>query len=499
MASVVNQDNEEEKTNTANAPQTASFNQPMAVGGASPAGVISGSGSGGRTPGSGSFTNLQSYLEANKDFKNDSGTLGQGIQKNLETEADKTRQGIQSAQNKVDSSIKPDEQVFNNGNSLLQNALSDPTKFVQDQGNLQNFTKLRTGQFGFDPLQAQQDIASVGTGVNDFQNLANQAQTETGRFGLLQRAYGNPTYGRGQQRLDQLLLQASPEQGSNLASTATQLGSDVANQSKQYLNDDTSRLNALLANKDQYVNSVNSALGDEAAGTGALGQFDSGIDARVSSEQAHRDQLYQQAQDFLKQYHSTDNTGAGQQKGNYEDPGPDFSEAQKLLGLTNNSLLPVSGLYHDGDPTKPYYNDADIQDLLNQSLTKGDAVNRQNISTQDDLAKYNALNQLAGKQGTLYQNGVQQLNDPLAFKQDVFNNANQKAFDSEMAAFKAKYPTVFNYNPFDPNSAQSQVERYQADWNANLPSLYSRFGRTNEANRPVYAPTITGKPQDEKV
>jgi hypothetical protein len=166
--------------------------------------------------GSGRYTNLQKYIQANQGAGE---RLGSGIsqqmtrtfqpgQKQAETQAEKIGQNIQQGKETLARGTGYGEQMKQQDFNAQQ--------FVGDQNRLQDFTKFRFGQNvdeavlgaqkqGLD-VAAQQQLAKT-------QARAGQIGSEQGRFGLLQEAFGGrgvtrPQYSSGQQRLDQLFLQA---------------------------------------------------------------------------------------------------------------------------------------------------------------------------------------------------------------------------------------------------------------------------------------------------
>lgn len=178
--------------------------------------------------GSGQFTNIQSYLNANKGAgqRVAQGVTGQ-VQKTLDPAKtqtqqynDQVRQGIQSAQNtlqqgqgqlgqlqQIGTNIQGNTggQFYNQGADLgIESFKNDP--------NFNQFQRIQQGQgVNEDQLNIQQQ--AFANQANRFNQLAEEqsglAGTEGGRFDLLKRTFGgnvNPKYTSGQQRLDQLFL-----------------------------------------------------------------------------------------------------------------------------------------------------------------------------------------------------------------------------------------------------------------------------------------------------
>jgi hypothetical protein len=179
--------------------------------------------------GSGRFTNIQSYLNANKNAGNQlSQGIGSQVQKKIEpikTQAqsynDQVRSGIQSAQGtiaqgqgqvgqlkQIGTNIQGNtgEQFYGQDKDLGINAFTQSPDFNQ-------FQRIQSGAgVNEDVLNLQQQAFQNQTNAlnQSAKNTANQAGSETGRFGLLKQSFGgnvNPQYTQGQQRLDQMFLQ----------------------------------------------------------------------------------------------------------------------------------------------------------------------------------------------------------------------------------------------------------------------------------------------------
>lgn len=179
--------------------------------------------------GSGRFTNIQSYLNANKNAGNQlSQGIGNQVQKKIEplkTQAqsynDQVRSGIQSAQNtivqgqgqvgqlkQIGTNIQGNtgEQFYGQEKDLGINAFTQSPDFNQ-------FQRIQSGAgVNEDVLNLQQQAFQNQTNAlnQSAKNTANQAGSEGGRFGLLKQSFGgnvNPQYTQGQQRLDQMFLQ----------------------------------------------------------------------------------------------------------------------------------------------------------------------------------------------------------------------------------------------------------------------------------------------------
>lgn len=236
--------NQQQQQNNMNQPGTQAPTSGGVTASAQPASRVANYSSGAQptgSTGSGRFTNLNKYLNANQGAGD---RLASGIGSNIEkqtaqnkreanTQAADVRAGIESAQNKV-----------NQGNQYVQQVNAqdfNAQNIAGDQNKLQDFTQFRTNQaVGADALANQ-----VGQAQATAQNLQAQQQqqlqnasTEQGRFNLLKQAFGGGTvyqnpYSTGQQKLDQLFLQAGG--ANNINNLQNQVRGNL-NQTGQILN-----------------------------------------------------------------------------------------------------------------------------------------------------------------------------------------------------------------------------------------------------------------------
>lgn len=178
--------------------------------------------------GSGQFTNIQSYLNANKGAGQKLAQgVGNQVQKTLDpvkTQAqqynDQVRQGIQSAQNTLQQGQGQLGQLKQIGSNIQANTGDQFYGQDKDLGinsftqspSFSDFQRIQQGQgVNEDQLNLQQQaFANQANQYNQLsQEQANLAGNESGRFDLLKKSFGgnvNPKYTSGQQRLDQLFL-----------------------------------------------------------------------------------------------------------------------------------------------------------------------------------------------------------------------------------------------------------------------------------------------------
>lgn len=207
-----NQDNSGQQT------QSSYVNKPVNVSGSSASGssaapTIGASSSAPKAPSSsGNFTNLSNYLNANKNYNAQGGGLAGQVNQNLQDKGNVIQNQYNNAQQSFQT--QADQGRVIDRNSTVQTALTNPSDFSKDNTNVSNFQKLLSGSYT--GPQANSDTAQIQNKAQNLQSLTNLGNTESGRHALLNNLYGNSNYNQGQQQLDNLLIQANPDQMNKL-------------------------------------------------------------------------------------------------------------------------------------------------------------------------------------------------------------------------------------------------------------------------------------------
>jgi len=154
---------------------------------------------------SGQFTNLQSYIKANKPAE-----FGKQVAGKVSGQAQQAQQALQKEQQGFQSQVDQQRAGFRDEQNIK--SAFDTLRGLTGTGDIRQ---------GFDAEKqaAEQSYQQQYTGPMQFENLsalsrqgrdlgtvAQQTQGDAGQRALLQRYYGSPQYSAGQQRLDQLLL-----------------------------------------------------------------------------------------------------------------------------------------------------------------------------------------------------------------------------------------------------------------------------------------------------
>ncbi len=193
--------------------------------------------------------NVQQYLDANKGAGQ---TLANGIGNAYGAQNDKYQAGVNNAQTSFNNASNPLAQKLGDaGSTQINQAFKDPSKLLAQQSQplapgaptpstpaaptaYDEFQKLRTGGYGQDinDLSTQFNNQKMGlqSQLNTLGQKADLSGSESGRFQLLRDTFGNPNYSHGQQKLDQLFVQAQPGAARNLAGSLQSQQQQSANQ-----------------------------------------------------------------------------------------------------------------------------------------------------------------------------------------------------------------------------------------------------------------------------
>lgn len=322
MAFTQNDDNQEQTQQ--NGALTTGGGQGSAVGNTPGAGPVSTANP--NKQGSGRFTNLSKYVQANKQgSENLANRIGSGIQNQLSA----NEKDVSGKTSKLDTDIK-------SGDATLQTAGAEEQrlKSIGDQFKAnQNFKVLDTnsrGQFGDAQNQIKQFVTSnpnyntfktaqAGSAVdeaalsnqlndtrqtaNQYENLFKQRQGQVGntqgREQALQEFVGGanqavrPTYTSGQRKLDQLILGQNAQ---NLQGLINKVGANQTNvnQALNTVGNLDTGLNTLKTNEQNLIK----AIGDTSKG--AQSAFQSAFNQdKINEVNAARQNAFQAASDDL--------------------------------------------------------------------------------------------------------------------------------------------------------------------------------------------------------
>ncbi len=398
---------------------------------------------------SGSFTNINKYINANKDIDADQGGMAGKVSNNISQQAQQQSQNLQGAQNAFNQQAQQNVSTYNNMGAVNQ-AAADPYGFMQS--NPQGMQQVQAaenaeykGPSGFESLSGSQNLNNLQTQNSNLQNLAKQTQSQAGQFNLLKQMFGTPSYTRGQQGLDQAIMNntaGAQDQFAKARQSASQAGAGL-NASEQQ-----------AQNQAQQYGQQAQQIGENARGTlnNAVGNVNTQLSGKLN--------------DFTKQGGTQETLIANAQK--QLASGQISPEVYAALGGDKSGI--AAGQYLYGlDPTS--------------FITKGAAPTVNQLASTQDYNKLNALNQLLGTNANVdNQSFLGQFSDPgKAGTAGTGVNFNQTGFQNALKDAQG------NYN----NTIGQENTGYGNQYN----TINSQLGEvqhnyTNYGGDPVYGQAI---------
>jgi hypothetical protein len=392
--------------------QDEEINQPK-ISGASPS--VDPGGGGGKQQsidktGSG-FQNLDNYLKGDtaKQF-------GQQVVGNVQN----TVNQVGTDQNKAVNQFKQtvDDQSKTPGTDQIQSAVKNAgANTTADQAKQYQDWMKQSYQGPKSLAESPSAYAQFAGGTNKALAESNALGSEAGRFSLLDSYFGRPSYNFGEKSLDNLYVQQSG-QGKNIKNVQNQAASlqaEGAEKARDLQNYAGQAVAKVSSSAEQARNEVGNALG----------------------------QQYQQVQDKV----AAANT---QRKAD---------QAAIQQALASRKLTPdqLASLGIEGNPT--------LYNLdLNKYLTLGQDLNKNDVMSTEDRARYQALSQLAGTTDDFTTGSA---NPTAAYSFDV-NRFNQDAqatgrqYQNDIGnvfnQVKANAPLATDYlNSINPNSNPAEI------------------------------------------
>lgn len=247
--------------------------------------------------GSGQFANLDEYLRVNQPQafgENLAGKVGEDVSKASDA-VDQTGQQFRS---RVDqSTIAPDEDVVSRATGKAPSKqdgqpntmpVYDPSEFVKDENNVDAWNKLFNAKYtGPAQFEDSADLFNSATGAaKTAVGKASAANSEGGRFALLDTYFGKPTYSAGQKSLDNLLVQN--DTNANQAFDQVQRNADELSRRQREQGAELDNYGTQgKASTEAARKMAREAIGVDDGGNylegqGALGELNSSVDKRVS-------------------------------------------------------------------------------------------------------------------------------------------------------------------------------------------------------------------------
>lgn len=288
-----------------------------------------------------------------------------------------------------------------------------------------------SGPQGLESLNGPQSLSSLQQQGTSLTNNINNAQTENGRFNLLQSMFGgnNSNYSKGQQNLDNLFLQSNQDQLGQLQALRPTAEADA----QKLQNNET-------ADEQQAQGAQTLA---QTTQTNARGQLNSAANTFLNN-------LNNQATTA----NTTNNNLYGQLTGALAGNTSDLTPAvQKIINGMSGSGFNASGTPTQNTGMQNAYNQALINDKLmnaNQFVTQGLPVTPQEAATAQQYAELAAYNQLMG--GNVQGAG------------NLANPTNSAAIQSFLGQNAQSGQTAIPYN-FNQGAYTNAVQQAQGDYN----------------------------------
>jgi hypothetical protein len=165
---------------------------------------------------SGSFTNLQSYLDANKD---QSAGLGAKVEQGIQSTVNQGRTELDNSNKEFNQKIS-DAGIDRNAmsaqalRSIANKAYTSPNALNDSDVGMYDTIRAKTSSFDATAPKQLNDLSSYQTAKSTLQQAQDKAAltgSEGGRETLLRDQFKRPDYSKGQSSLDQLFTQNVPE------------------------------------------------------------------------------------------------------------------------------------------------------------------------------------------------------------------------------------------------------------------------------------------------
>jgi hypothetical protein len=378
--------------------------------------------------GSGQAPNIQKYIEANQGGGSQ---LAQGLQQQAQKQAQNLQKGVDTSRTAFQQKAGEVEgKLGDQGEQLVKTSFKDPQAILQNQQQLDEFKRLQSGGYQDQIGQAAQNLTPFQQQQQQLAQASQMAGTESGRFQMLQQTFGKPTYSQGQQRLDQLLLQGTPNASRSLQYDIGNLAKQAGQQIGQFGEEQQAKLDAL-----QNLSSTRSQQIQDMLQYGeSQDQLESDMSGRglrdIESDLQNRlNQIRQSAPEMV--------AGLRDRLANNKLTEKDLSD----LGLTAGTRL---------------FN-TELDKYINQSAVNPTTTG---IANQDEFARFQALRQLAGDTEVDIFGGATEVGgyNPYDFaSQRLQTDLKQKETDVQNLVAETKNVVS---NPFMSQSSRSGGQTY---------------------------------------
>lgn len=318
----------------------------------------------------GNFVGIQQYLAQNKP---QAAKLGETVSNYVTDQGEGASEALAQGQTRFNEDVGKNTIGLNQ--DLFNQAKQTPEQVAADEAKKAEFKKMRDAEYqGPSSFEETDYYQPINMQIQNALGTANNTQSATGRSALLGDVakHNNQKVSRGASNLDAALLAVSPNSKESLAK-ARESVLPLQNQVTQASQVDAQKAAAAKGQTE----ATHKAIQDAFAGpTGVQSQLQSSLEAKSAGAINQSGTDADAVLELLK-------------SGN-----KNISDAQLgLLGISRNQY---NGLLNDQKFYKDLGKKTNLDDLT-QFATKqvpGDQINPQNIASQQDYARYAALNDL---------------------------------------------------------------------------------------------------------
>lgn len=359
--------------------------------------------------GSGAFTNIQQYIEANRPKTQE---ISQQITKGLESEAEQFRTGVQQQRQQalgVGSQLGQEQQRLAGGEQFVTGQLEQAGKAPITEQQQESFRKIREA---VGPGYQAPTFREESRQAQELQQRGEQFQTAKGRQEELARTFAarSPSYAGGQRALDALLLGGDKP----VARTTAQRAREATRGLGEQVGTLTSDIGATL----QEQQARRAALQEFAKRQLQFGTEAEGLEAQLS-QRGYEDILQQKQQQM-----AAAEAARTQARQAFTEAGPGGYSAEQIQALGIDPTQALFGI----DPTQ--YMAAAPKYQLGQ------------FTSPEEAARYQALRQLGGVTGGQPLEAIGGGVSPLQFQQEALQaelGKRQTAFEEELAPQIERY------------------------------------------------------------
>lgn len=292
---------------------------------------------------SGSWANLQNYLDANQD---QAAGMGEKVASGISQDINTASQSFKGAQDEFNKAPTTD---LSKSKESVDQILSKPT-LANDQ-DVSQFQGIKNGSYkGPKSIQDTSGWATASSDAQKAQNTVDLSGSEAGRQTLLTKQYARPDYSQGAKTLDQMLIQRNSDAQKKIQDSTH--GWEAINQAISAAPQSTAMIGAQRMHDAQAASDYAKTRGDDA--TNALTQA---IGNRVANKSSERDQVWKAL--------TSDMTDTAW------DP-----KTMEALGVQSGQKL------YNVDP--------------NRYLAEAQSPTKETVATPEEVAQYLALSKIMG-------------------------------------------------------------------------------------------------------